>query len=391
MERNKMHSRWNRRASLIALFVGAGATALALLVSYLDLMGAMPPELYGEPATRLAAFRMTWLWPPEFLGLMIFIGIAVVMYAQRRVDSETSRSLPSYMFLLSIIGLALELRLMARTNFVTITPFFAAASFVALLTLSALADEESFRTLGHRLLRDAKLALGSPRAIGIGATILIFFLGTTQFIYLKTAYDVTTRAHVPQFERWFAAQVRPAVGARVVGTVEIVEYHDYQCPPCRSAFLDHRKAVEKLSTLHPGKITFVAKDFPLEKECNSGSTSSTHPLACEAAVAVRVARKLGKGDELEKWLFASQDGLTLEAFRKHLDGEMLTSTFDSSYADEIIAVKKDVAEANALGVSATPTFFVNGVKLQSITALDLETAVKYELNQGPSKVASGRQ
>ena len=64
----------------------------------------------------------------------------------------------------------------------------------------------------------------------------------------------------------------------------------------------------KLQQQYPGKVLLVTRDFPLETECNTANVG--HLAACEAAVAVRLAREKGKAREMEEWLFANQDTMT---------------------------------------------------------------------------------
>ena len=64
----------------------------------------------------------------------------------------------------------------------------------------------------------------------------------------------------------------------------------------------------------------MTKDFPLEAECNANIPQGPHPIACEAAAAVRMARKNGKAEALEDWLFANQPTLTLDGLKQGRPG-----------------------------------------------------------------------
>ena len=57
-------------------------------------------------------------------------------------------------------------------------------------------------------------------------------------------------------------------------------------------------------------MKFVTKDYPLEPECNANVPQTVHPFACEAAAAVRMARRNNKAEPLEDWIFANQATLT---------------------------------------------------------------------------------
>ena len=60
-----------------------------------------------------------------------------------------------------------------------------------------------------------------------------------------------------------------------------------------------------METKYPGQVAFVNVDYPLESECNQGGI---HSSACEAAVAVRLAKAKNRGPEMEEWLFSNQEG-----------------------------------------------------------------------------------
>ena len=98
----------------------------------------------------------------------------------------------------------------------------------------------------------------------------------------------------------------PADGAAVV----VVKFNDYQCPPCRQTYMEYKPIFAKWEKQAPGKVKFMTKDFALERECNAAVSSDVHPAACEAAVAVRLAREKGKAEAMEEWIFANQPALT---------------------------------------------------------------------------------
>ena len=86
----------------------------------------------------------------------------------------------------------------------------------------------------------------------------------------------------------------------------VVKFNDYQCPPCRQTYMEYKPIFAKWAKQAPGKVKFMTKDFALERECNAGVSSDVHPAACEAAVAVRLAREKGKAEAMEEWIFANQ-------------------------------------------------------------------------------------
>lgn len=143
----------------------------------------------------------------------------------------------------------------------------------------------------------------------------------------------------------------PAIGTENA-PITIVEFSDYQCPFCARW---HQQVYPDLMKAYEGKIKFVYRDFPLY---------SIHPQAEAAAIAANCA-----GDQNSYWLYhellfnggkdlgretfidyAGQIGIDSDAFTKCIDEERSK--------DEI---SKDYSYASSLGVSSTPTFFVNGI------------------------------
>ena len=100
------------------------------------------------------------------------------------------------------------------------------------------------------------------------------------------------------------------VAERKGDKVLVVKFNDYQCPPCRQTYMEYKPILAKWAKQAPGKVKFVTKDFALERECNSVVSTDVHPSACEAAVAVRLAREKGKAEAMEEWIFANQPTLT---------------------------------------------------------------------------------
>jgi protein-disulfide isomerase len=101
----------------------------------------------------------------------------------------------------------------------------------------------------------------------------------------------------------------------------------------------------------------VHRDFPLE---------SIHPRATPAAQASRCAGEQGKFWEYHRGLLASPSGFD-EADLKRRAGVLglNVTTFSSCLAQPggQKAVLASLEEGQKLGVSATPTFFVNGRRL----------------------------
>ncbi|MGO8609127.1 DsbA family protein, partial [Rhizobium johnstonii] len=76
------------------------------------------------------------------------------------------------------------------------------------------------------------------------------------------------------------------------GAVTVVEFLDFECEACGAAY----PYVEELRTQYAGKITYVARYFPLPGHFNSTN----------AAIAAESAGRQGKFEEMYNALFQSQ-------------------------------------------------------------------------------------
>jgi protein-disulfide isomerase len=131
----------------------------------------------------------------------------------------------------------------------------------------------------------------------------------------------------------------------------------------------------------PGKVRLVFKDFPL----------SLHAGAEPAAMAARCAGLHGRYWEYHDLLFVAQPAfaradLITYARRLGLPEDAFSACLDSGRFRD--AVKMDVVEGRAAGVSGTPTFFVNGTRLVGLQPIErFRETVQDELDD----VAAGRR
>lgn len=144
----------------------------------------------------------------------------------------------------------------------------------------------------------------------------------------------------------------PVIGPKDA-PVTIVEFGDFQCPFCRAA----EGSVKQVLQQYGGKVKLVYMDFPL----------SFHSHAMDAARAGRCAEDQGKFWEYHDALFADQSKLSppdLKATAKKLglNAKRFDACFDSVKHET--GIKADMAQGEKLGVTGTPTFFINGRKLE---------------------------
>ena len=402
----------SRTVALIALvcaLVGLGASATAAYVHYQHI--ADPG--YISFCDVNASVSCTQVYASQygtFAGVsvavygMIWFGFATLLVLATLVGSPVVReSAPAYLFAASTIGLAVVLYLGYASLFilglVCIVCVVTYASVIGLFLISGGVTSVPMMSVPRRALHDLKSLRQSPMAMALAA---LFVLGTASALAFfprqvssivppgQTSSDAaaaaaqTDQTRLAEFVRFYEAQPRltlnvPADGAKVL----IVKFNDYLCPACGESFRAYKSVLAKYEASEPGAVRLVTRDFPLESECNTGGP---HPAACEAAVAVRLARAKGNAEALEEYLFANQSGMTADKVKQAARDVSQVTDFDARYQATLEQVKVDAAYGRQLGVGSTPTFFINGVKLDGmLPAVYFDQAIAYELGRAKSQ------
>jgi protein-disulfide isomerase len=213
------------------------------------------------------------------------------------------------------------------------------------------------RTGGFESMTDMR----SLTAGGAAAAITLAVVSLGVMLMPKPAAaptaDALNDAQMMQLNR----ETAPSIGA-ADAEITIVEFSDFQCPFCSRL----ANSMHELMELYPGEIRLVFRHYPL----------SFHEHAHLAAQAAVCAQEQGRFWEMHDAMFEHQaslhrEGLIELAGDAGVDADALTACLD---AGEIAAtVDADHAAGEALGVTGTPKFFVNGVPYAG--ALPLEQLV----------------
>jgi len=342
---------------------------------------------------------------------VIFFAFVLVLVALCSRSAAATRNLPGYLFASSTIGLAVVLYL-AYASFVILKAVCVLcvgtyAAVIGLFLLSGSATRYPMTSLPNRALGDLRLLLRTPSALAAAVAFVVaagaavaWFPGQSVATVSATGSDdaaapaeqapaavALTPDQIAQFEAYLAQQPRvplvvPSDGAAVV----VVKFNDYQCPPCRQTYMEYKSVFAKWAKQNPGKVRYVTRDYPLERQCNASVNQDLHPSACEAAVAVRLAREKGKAEAMEEWVFANQPSLTPESVKAAVATVAGVTDFDARFAATLELVKADIAQGAGLKVSGTPTFFMNGMRLPGLRAEYFDAAIAWELR----RVTSGK-
>lgn len=199
----------------------------------------------------------------------------------------------------------------------------------------------------------------------IGGTLLLI-IGASVFFSWQTQSTLDKAQQVVADDKLVPADAHVR-GATESAEFTIVEFSDFQCPACKSVHSSVKAMVEQ----YKDKTRLVYRHFPL---------NSIHKNANAAAKASEAAGS-EKFWAMHDRLFATQDdwkslsdpteyfvGLAKElnldeaAFRENLKGEEAAGI-----------VNRDLQLATELSIAATPTFYLNGKKME---LLEIEAALR---------------
>ena len=158
------------------------------------------------------------------------------------------------------------------------------------------------------------------------------------------------------------------------GKVTFVEFLDYECEACGAAY----PAIEELRETYDGQVTFVVRNFPLHNNSEA------------AARAAEAAADQSKFAEMYSMLFETQaewgeqsDSKEELFFQYGEDLGLDMDRFREVYDDPatLAKIEQDQADGQALGVTGTPSFFLNGEMMEISSFEDLTAQIDEALAQ----------
>lgn len=164
----------------------------------------------------------------------------------------------------------------------------------------------------------------------------------------------------------------------------ISEFVDFRCPQCARA----REVLAQLLTGNPNDIRLIFRHYPLDSECNPQITQQVHPTSCAASIAAECAGEQGQFWEYADSLFTDQKEYTRADFEGYASKLKLDMGRFQSCLDEVNTkdfIRRDIEEAERIGVKATPTLIINGHLIEGLPAppklASLITAEKQRLGK----------
>jgi uncharacterized membrane protein len=379
------------RYALIGLaLLGLGVSVTALVVHY-RLMTDPGYSSFCDISATVSCQQVLESSYATVKGIPIASGGAIwsaavlllAFWGMRQPSSELAGRVAGYIFVLATAGLAVVFYYGYASFFklgaacpICMTMYAAVAGIFLVSAAAATSLTAIPARLGEDLTGLTKSQSGTTLAVAwVAASIALLVLfphpdqfGSTAPSAVEAAteppLETLTPEQIIEWDKYLDSRV-PVTEAGVLpsGTAKVllIKFNDYQCPSCRQTWAMYRGIIEKYEKEYPGVFVYATRDLPLEPECG---LQLNHTMACEAAAAVRMAREKNKGREMEAWLFNNQSfELTRDDVKRGLREVAQITDFDAQYPKMLPAIRADVQLAQKLGATGTPTFFINGVRL----------------------------
>lgn len=334
---------------------------------------------------------------PVALGGVAWFGLVALIAAFAKPTREGTAA--TYVFALSVVGLAAVLYL-GYASFVVLKTgcLLCIGTYVCVIGIFALSSSAASVGMGQMLKRlpsDLGAVFNAPTTFLV-ALLYIVTTGSAFALFPReaTVGEAGASAPAPEqdavsaFADAWSKQQRLDLGIDPEGaTVLVVKFLDYQCPSCKAAHFAYKPVLDRFAESNPGAVRQVIKDFPLNNKCNFTMSGALHQAACEEAAFVRIARARGRAEEAIDWLFSVPDqvGLTPQAVKDEAATRFGVADFDAEYQKHLPDIQRDVADGQALQISSTPTYFINGVRAQTtqgwLPPEYFELAIKLELER----------
>lgn len=206
--------------------------------------------------------------------------------------------------------------------------------------------------------------------LGIGLVTILLMVAAVWW-FSKTATPSTSSAPIEQSR--LVREDSPTLGSNDA-KVTIVEFLDPECESCRAMF----PVVKDLMKEYEGKVKLVVRYFPL------------HQNSVLAATVTEAAGEQGKYWEMQEKLFEKQTEWgekqtpQKDLFMRYAQELQLDMTkFEASLSKAEIATKiqRDKTDGEAVNVQGTPTFFINGQRLEQLPPQIMKARIDEELNK----------
>jgi len=300
----------------------------------------------GCDTVRASSYSNLWGVPLPAYGVLMYVTLALLIFAGPMVPAALARALRYAVAGISGAGFLFSLYLTALEAFVL-------HAWCTWCVISALAVTFILALASAELLRPAPLPEPVVALAAVRRHFVLFVaalvVGIPTFIFLSR-HGALPPVQPAAPETLAQRLVRP--DSRVAGNPEaavtVVEFGDIECPICAPAEANAREIRRRYGS----QIRFVFRHFPLAR---------IHPQAEKAAEAVECAAAQGKFWETLERFYRGQDDLSEPALARYArEAGVDVARFNQCLSSGAMAarINRDLEDGRALGVRATPTFFI---------------------------------
>ena len=307
----------------------------------------------GCDAVRASAYSSLFGIPIPVYGVIAYTALALLIFAETLVVAPLSRYIRLLVALGSGVGFLFSLYLSYLEKFVIHAWCAWCVTSAIIVTLLA---GLSWFTLG-RPEPDPEPAQALAETRNQFELFVAALVIGAPFFYFLTLHGELPPAPQASAETLAERLVRPdshAMG-NPQSPLTVVEFADFECPVCGRT----EPAVQEIRRKYGDRVRFVFRQFPLTK---------IHRDAQKAAEASECAAEQGKFWEAEEKLYAGQSDLSEPALERIAGALALDQArFHQCLATGAMTarVTRDAADARALGLRGTPTFFIGRQMIES--------------------------
>ncbi len=333
-----------RKTFLLALSLLGAFVSTYLLWVYTSPSRPLVCMGTGCDAVRASRYAHLWGLPMPAYGIAMYATLAILIFGEALVGALLARLVRYALAAISGAGFLFSLYLTYLEGFVI-------HGWCEWCVTSAITTTLFFIFASSELIRPSPAegkALTMLRR-HFAVLFVALMLGAPAFWYL--AHHGEKPANVlASAEALREHLVRPDSHAtgNPNASVTVVEFGDFECPSCGR----EEPVVEEVLQKYGSQIRFVFRQFPLK---------SIHEDAFRAAEANECAADQGKFWEAERKFYENQLDLSESALERYagelgLDQARFKQCLSSGATEA--RVRQDIADARALGLNATPTFFI---------------------------------
>lgn len=145
--------------------------------------------------------------------------------------------------------------------------------------------------------------------------------------------------------------------------IKMVIFSDFECPACKAL----SEQVPLIISKYGNNVDIAYYFYPLDNSCNPSMQRPLHQYACNAAYAA-VCMPSADFFQVHEHIFKNQDKMEAGFVDEYIKQNKLDACVKNPETKDKVA--KLIAAATPFNVQSTPTFLVNGVKIEGVLPFD---------------------